>query len=325
MPLAVEVDRNSWSGRSTRRGTGRSDVDHDGLISECGAPAGRSLTEPSLADQSSRHAIGGAVPSYPTFLGADSGPIRSLEDTRSACSVGHALTDQPPVADPTRRSSSGRVEAARQRASTRWRIAIAVVVVALLAVGGFLLFGGDAPLIDNEPTGPGGFGFQLKGIKASPTSRTAVSDLRDTVQGAGNEVKTTMDELYFRAFVDTDSWGDYASAYELFDGPAAAQAEEDAEVLTLGADAGDVYETLDPTTSTISIEVLTDRKDAPSTAIAEVQFLADGQKKDGTSAQISSTGSYFLRQVDGAWRIFAYRVDRGDDATAGSSPTGSPS
>lgn len=199
------------------------------------------------------------------------------------------------------------------------------MVVALLAVGGFLVFGGDAPLLDGGPTGPGEFSFESKGVKVSPTSRTEPSKLKDKGQEAGNEVKATMDELYFRAFVDTDSWGDYASAYELFDGPAAARAEEDVEVLTLGADASDVFEAVDPTTSTLSIDVLTDRKDAPTTAIAEVRFLADAQKKDGTSTEISSTGSYFLRQVDGAWRIFAYRVDRGDEAAAGSSPTGSPS
>jgi hypothetical protein len=249
-----------------------------------------------------------------------------LERCRSACSVGLALTDQPPVADPTRRSSSGRVEdAARRRAATRWRIAIAVAVVALLAIGGFLLFGGDVSLIDNGPTGPGEFAFDLKGVRASATSKTPPAELRDAVREAGTGVKATMDELFFRAFVDTDSWGDYASAYELFDGPAAERAEEDAEVLTLGTDASDVFEALTPATSTLSVAILTNLKDVPSTAVAEVQFLADAEKKDGTSTQISSTGSFFLRQVDGAWRIFAYRVDRGDEEAVASSPSGSPS
>jgi hypothetical protein len=249
-----------------------------------------------------------------------------LERCRSACSVGPALTDQPPVADPTRRSSSGRVEdAARRRAATRWRIAIAVAVVALLAIGGFLLFGGDVSLIDNGPTGPGEFAFDLKGVRASATSKTPPAELRDAVREAGTGVKATMDELFFRAFVDTDSWGDYASAYELFDGPAAERAEEDAEVLTLGTDASDVFEALTPATSTLSVAILTNLKDVPSTAVAEVQFLADAEKKDGTSTQISSTGSFFLRQVDGVWRIFAYRVDRGDEEAVAPSPSGSPS
>jgi hypothetical protein len=203
-------------------------------------------------------------------------------------------------------------------------VAIAVVVVALLAIGAFLLFGGDGPSNDG-PTGPGEFSFDLKGVRASATSRTPPSELRETVREAGAGVEATMDELYFRAFVDKGSWGDYRSAYELFDGRAAARAETDAAVLTLGADAGDVYEALSPTSSTLSIAILTDLKDVPSTAIAEVQFLADARGKDGTSTQISSKGSFFLRQVDGAWRIFAYRVDRDDQAAPASSPTGSPS
>jgi hypothetical protein len=235
------------------------------------------------------------------------------------------LTDQPSVADQTRRSSTGRVEdAARRRAAARWRIVIAVAVVALLAIGGFLLFGGDVPLID-EPSGPAEFSFDLKGLKASATSKTPPSELRDTVQEASTGVKATMDELYFRAFVDTDSWGDYTSAYELFEGEAAASAEADTEVLTLGPTANDDFEALASPSGTLTIAVLTGKKDMPETAVAEVQFLANAQRKDGTSTEISSSGSFFLRQVDGAWRIFAYRVDRDDQAAGDPSPTGSPS
>jgi hypothetical protein len=235
------------------------------------------------------------------------------------------LTDQPPAAEPARRSRTDRGgEAARRRATARWRAAIAVVVVALLAIGGFLLFGGNEPSNDDGSGAPGAFSFNLLSVQASATSHTQPSQLRDTVQEAGTGVKATMDELYFRAFVDTSSWGDYGAAYALFDGRAAARAEADAEVLTLGPTANDDYEALSPTTRTLSISVLTDLKDVPATAIAQVRFLADAQRKDGTSTQISSKGSFFLRQVDGAWRIFAYRVDRDDRATE-PSPTGSPS
>jgi hypothetical protein len=55
-----------------------------------------------------------------------------------------------------------------------------------------------------------------------------------------------------------------------------------------------------------------------------VQFQADAEEKDGTTTEVVSTGSFFLRQVEGAWRIFAYRVDRADQSVAGS-PSGSPS
>ena len=198
-------------------------------------------------------------------------------------------------------------------------------MVAVLAIGGFLLLGGDVPLIPNGPEGPDDFGFNLGNVQASPISDTPPPQLKDTAREAGAGIKETMDQLYFRAFVDSSSWGDYAAAFELFDGEAAASAESDADVLTLGPTANDDFEALASPSGTLAIAVLTDEKDVPVTAVAEVQFLANAQRKDGTSTEISSFGSFFLRQVDGSWRIFAYQVDRDDQTAEEPSPTGSPS
>jgi len=207
----------------------------------------------------------------------------------------------------------------------RRRAAVAIGVVAVLVIGGFLLFGGDTPLIPGVHNGPGEFGFRLANVHASPTTDTPPSELKDTAREAGVGIKETMDELYLRAFVDTGSWGDYGAAFELFDGEAQTRAEADVDVLTLGPSAKDDFETLDGQSGTLTIAVLTDKKDAPVTAIADVQFQADAQGKDHTTTQISSIGSFFLRQVDGAWKIFAYRVDRDDQTVTASSPSGSPS
>jgi len=199
-------------------------------------------------------------------------------------------------------------------------------VIAVLVIAGFLLFGGGKKLIpDGGPSGPGEFAFRLAGVQASPLTRTPPSELKDTAREAGAGIKETMDELYFRAFVDTGSWGDYSAAFELFDGDAQARAEADEDVLTLGATAKDDFETIEGPSGLLTIVVQTDKKDAPVTAIAEVQFQVDAQRKDDSTTQISSVGSFFLRQVDGAWKIFAYRVDRDDQAAAAPSPSGSPS
>ena len=191
-------------------------------------------------------------------------------------------------------------------------------------IGGILLLGGDLPGID-EPDTTGGFGFDLRNVQAAPVSHTPPSELRDAAREAGTAIKETMDELYFRAFVDPSSWGDYGAAFELFDGRAAERAEADGEILTLGPTADDVFESLDRTRGTLAISVLTDRRDVPVTAVAEVRFLADARQTDGTSTQVVSIGSFFLREVDGEWRIFAYRVNREDVTTEAPSPTGSPS
>lgn len=191
-------------------------------------------------------------------------------------------------------------------------------------IGGFLLFGGGKSLIPDH-VGPGEFAFRLANVQASPMTLTPPPELKDTARKAGVGIKETMDELYFRAFVDTGSWGDYGAAFELFDGEAQTRAEADVDVLTLGPTAKDDFETIEAPSGILTIVVLTNKKDAPATAIAEVQFQADAQGKDDTTTQISSIGSFFLRQVDGAWRIYAYRVDREDQAAAAPSPTGSPS
>ncbi len=60
-------------------------------------------------------------------------------------------------------------------------------------------------------------------------------------------------------------------------------------------------------------------------AIAQVRFQADAQRQDGSSTQVSSSGAFFLRPVEGEWKVFAYRVDRADQASEAPSPTGSPS
>ena len=196
----------------------------------------------------------------------------------------------------------------------------------MVAVAAILLSGGKVPLIDDGPEGPDGFSFQLGKVHATTMSRTPRSELNDVAREAGAGVKETMDELYFRAFVDQGSWGDYEAAFELFEGRAAARAGSDAEVLTLGSSASDDFEALDEASGTLSVSVLTDAKDAPVSAVAQVEFEATVEARGGgTSTQVVSVGSFFLRQVEGAWRIFAYEVDRDDVEAAATSPSGSPS
>jgi hypothetical protein len=237
------------------------------------------------------------------------------------------LTQQPPAADPARRSSTSRAQdAARRRTIARRRVAVVVGGVAVVVIAAVLLSGGTVPGIGGGPTGPGEFHFRLGKVQATPVTRTPPSELHDAAREAGAGVKETMDELYFRAFVDEGSWGDYEAAFELFEDRAATRAGSDAEVLTLGSAASDDFEGIDQASGTLIVSVLTDTKDTPIGAVAQVEFQAIVQAKGGgTSTEVVSVGSFFLRQVDGAWRIFAYRVDRDDVAAASQSPSGSPS
>jgi hypothetical protein len=234
------------------------------------------------------------------------------------------VTAQSPVADPERPTPTRRsADAARRRVIARRRAAVGIGILAVVGIAAFALLGGNVPLIDG-PQGPGGFSFDLGNVRASPITRTPPADLQDVAREAGEGVKATMDELYFLAFLDTGSWGDYAAAFELFEGAAARRAEADAAVLTLGPTARDEFESMGAASGTLLVSVLTDADDEPVTAVAEVQFQADAEGKDGSTTEVVSVGSFFLREVDGAWRIFAYRVDRADETVA-ASPSGSPS
>ena len=237
------------------------------------------------------------------------------------------MTQQPPAADVARRSPTSRAEdSARRRTIARRRIAVAVAGVAVVAIATILLSGGKVPLIDAGPGGPDGFSFRLGKVQATTISTTPRSELNDVAREAGAGVKETMDELFFRAFVDQGSWGDYEAAFELFEGGAVARAGSDAEVLTLGSTANDDFEALDEASGTLTVSVLTDAKDAPVRAVAQVEFEATVEARGGgPSTQVVSVGSFFLREVEGAWRIFAYEVDRDDVYAAVTGPSGSPS
>jgi hypothetical protein len=236
------------------------------------------------------------------------------------------LTAQGPAADPERRSRTSRAEdSARRRTIVRRRAAVAVGGVAVVAIAAILLSGGDVPLLDDGPAGPGEFAFDLGKVQAMPMTRTPPSELRDVARQAGEGVKETMDELYFRAFVDQDSWGDYGEAFALFEGRAAGSAGSDADVLTLGPTANDDFASIDAAAGTLTISVLTDRQDAAVTAVAQVRFEATAKGSAGGATQVVSVGSFFLREVDGAWRIFAYQVDRDDVESGAPSSSGSPS
>lgn len=236
------------------------------------------------------------------------------------------MAHDPTAGAPARQSRSERAEeAARRRSKIRRRVAAAVGVVALAGVAAFLLLGGEVPIIDGGPTGPAEYTFDLKSVKAAPTSETPPGELEDVARSAATGVEDTMDQLYFLAYVDEDSWGDYGGLTDLFVGKAAARAEADTEVLTLGADANDVYGSLDAPPGTLRVIVLTDAKDGPASAIALVRFRAETTRKQGSPTTITSTGSFFLHPVDGAWRVYAYRIDRDEEPRSSASPTGSPS
>ena len=222
-----------------------------------------------------------------------------------------------------------------RRSSTRKRrvpIALVLVPVALVAVGVVLILvlggggqgvlgigGGDGPSDEVPP-----FDFRLAktGVEAT-VPEADVEALQVEAETVTAEVAPVVDDLYTNAFLDPTNWreGDYEEVFALFTDEAAPSARENVEALTLGAAAGDVYETVTPTRGSLRFSVLFDPEGSPDTVVVAVKFTALGERADGTFTSIISVGHLFLRDL-GGWRVAAFDVRRGDKETQ---PPPSPS
>ncbi|HSJ50335.1 MAG TPA: hypothetical protein VLA90_03490 [Actinomycetota bacterium] len=234
--------------------------------------------------------------------------------------------DPPIVGDRIERRAAD-----RKRRTSRWFLLAPVVLVAagvvlILFLGG----GGDGGLLDpgggDEPSDETpAFDFRL--TKTSVVATLPEADfeaLERAAVPATESVAEVVDQLYTTAFLDPTTWrdGDYESIFPLFTDDAAATARTNLETLTLGAEAGDVFETVRPQRGSIRFNVLFDPESAPDTVVADVRFFALGERRDGTFVTIVSEGSLFLRNLHG-WRITAFDLERRDRETAGPAATGS--
>ena len=202
-----------------------------------------------------------------------------------------------------------------------------VPAVAVLGVLAFVLFRGGGGLGGPDNTIPP---FDFKVTKALPmvVTQKDPNQFAGQAQAVANEVTKTMTALYTEAFLDPENWrhGSYEDVWPLFDEASRASAQQDGATITLGPNAGDMYEKVGRPRGTIGVKVLIDKEDRPSTAVAIVKFTAFGTGKDGTYTRIVSKGQYFLRPGDGGWTVYAFQVRRGDHVTTPKpGPSGSSS
>jgi hypothetical protein len=237
------------------------------------------------------------------------------------------LTDgrtQPPVT----------ADRAARRTTTRKRklpLAFLVVPVVLVALGVALFLvlagGGGGGLIgigDGDEDAPP-FDFRVGRTSVEPTVADADSDaLQAEADALVEEVTPVLDDLFTNAFLDPANWrnGDYEEVFELFADGAAASAQSGVEAITLGASAGDVYESVAPTRGGLDYTVLFDQEGSPDTVVVRVRFYALGERADGTFTAIVSAGQMFLRDLDG-WKVTAFDMRRNDHETT--PPTPAPS
>jgi hypothetical protein len=223
-----------------------------------------------------------------------------------------------------------------QRGSNKKRrvpLALLIVPVVLVAIGVAILLalrGGDGAILGggDEPAPP--FDFIVKPAKAVPTAPDAdEASLSASAEEVAHEITPMIDDLYTNAYLDPSNWrhDDYEEVFTAFAPDAAATAEQSLETLTLGATAGDVFDTVDPGKSKLSYQVLFDPDGEPDTAVVSVIFRATAQRKNGTYLAIVSEGEFFLGQIEGqqGWTITAFDVTREDHETHPPSPSASTS
>jgi hypothetical protein len=221
-----------------------------------------------------------------------------------------------------------------QRRSTRKRrfpaalLAVPIVLVAAGVAAILLLGGGDGPLgvigggDDADEVPPFDFRVGKTGVVAT-APEADVGALKTEAGAIVPDVVTVLDELYTNGFLDPANWreNDYEEVVDLFSAEAAPAAEQSLDALTLGAAAGDVYETVTPSRGGLKFSVLFDPDGNPDTVAVTVRFTALGARQDGTYTAIVSEGELFLRDIDG-WKITGFDLRRKDHETE---PPPSPS
>jgi hypothetical protein len=210
----------------------------------------------------------------------------------------------------------------------RRAIAGGAVALALVGGGAFLLSQGPDGILKNpfgdEPKTPK-FAFDKTKFVVEPTTQTKGKDLEHDAQPAADKIEKVLGDFVHEVYIDPEMWGNYDDAFAAaMTKDAGERATKDADTVTLGAKADDVYDFVDPVGGSLRMVILTDADDAPVQASATLTFHATADLTDGTSSTIAVHGVYLLKIVDGDWRIFAFDVGRREHAVK-ASPSASTS
>jgi len=208
---------------------------------------------------------------------------------------------------------------------------IVPTVIILVGVGVFFLLnnrsdGSTGPVVTPPSTVPA-FNFKVTKTEVFPTNATDPKKLQNQAGSVAKSVSGTLSDMYQWAFLDPSnrSDGSYDEVWNYFTDQMASKAEQDESTLTLGANAGDQFSDVQPGRGAMQVQVLTDKKNKPTTAVAIVKFTAHATGSDGSATTIVSDGQYFLAPASGGWRVTGYKVLRKDHQKASPNAGASPS
>jgi hypothetical protein len=204
-------------------------------------------------------------------------------------------------------SASGRTPETPDRSKVaRNRIIAGVVIAVVVIVAIFLLTRGDGIIgtITGDKPPVGKVNFHLKGTEFVATQPEGdVQAQKDTAKATADAVKTQLDTLFEKAYVDPGSWGDTGEIGDLFTDGAKGQLKDDIATITLGDNAGDTYDSVDPGKNSAKVRTLTDKDGNALRAAADISFTGLAKHKDGTYSAITVTGTFFFVKDGDTWRI----------------------
>ena len=135
-----------------------------------------------------------------------------------------------------------------------------------------------------------------------------------------------LDQFFTDAFLDPNKWkdGDYEDALALFSDAALPSAQvAGLETLTLGANAGDTYETRAARQGIDPLRRAVRSRGRPVRRRGARQVLrARPSSRTRRYVAIVSHGVLFLEDTGDGWRITAYDMKRNDHATEAPAATG---
>jgi hypothetical protein len=223
-------------------------------------------------------------------------------------------------------SSPQRTKKTTERSKVSRNRIIAGSVGAVVLLGGifFLTRGGDSPFSSDEaPSGP--VQFQLKGATYIPYQLQGDQNAQKaTAHQAGTEIQAQLDALFEKSYVNPGSWGDTGEIEDFFAEGAMGSLEANVDKLTLGTNAGDTYERVDPGKSTLKVSVLTGADGSPVRASARLTFSGLATHTDGTYSAITVTGTAIFVKDGDTWKIEAYDLERREKQAQSPAPSVSP-
>ena len=217
--------------------------------------------------------------------------------------------------------------------STVARRRIIIGVIAAVAALGLLwfLFGrgeesvisGINPFSSSPPVAE----FTFKTVESKPEAAVAhltKSKLTKAAKHNAPAVQDVLTQVLQAGYVDPDGWGDAGALDDFFTDDAAKEVEPNIDMLSLGKNAGDTVESVNPLPSKLKVVTLVDGDLNAIRAYGEITFKAKATNTDGTSTKIELTGTFFLVPDGDTWKIEAFDLDRQEKPHKAKSSTTSP-